>query len=40
MSNGNKSIWTRVLAAILALLMVGSMCLTVIVYVINMIRFR
>ena len=38
MSNGKKSIWFRILAGILALLMVGSMCFTLIFYLINLAK--
>ena len=38
MSNGNKSIWVRILAGILAFLMVGSMCFTVVFYLINLAK--
>ena len=38
MSNGNKSIWVKILAGILAFLMVGSMCFTVIFYLIRIAK--
>ena len=38
MSNGKKSIWVKIMAGILAFLMVGSMCFTVIFYLINIAK--
>lgn len=40
MSNGKKNIWTKIVAAILAILMLGSVCFTVIFYFINVVMAK